>query len=62
MFGMDYLSRQARKWIRDRERRSLEGTLLDLPWELQQDNGWPAPQSPRSFGGLGREQRSPHFW
>jgi hypothetical protein len=62
MFGMDYLSRQARKWIRDRERRSLEATMLDLPLELQKDIGWPAPQSPRSAGGLGREHRSPHIW
>lgn len=62
MFGIDYLSRQARKWVHARERRSLEATMLDLPLELQKDIGWPAPGSRRSHGEPGREHRSPHIW
>ncbi|WP_420410244.1 hypothetical protein [Hoeflea sp.] len=62
MFGIDYLSRQARNWARARERRNLESSMLDLPPELQKDIGWPAPGSPQSRGRLGREHRSPHIW
>jgi hypothetical protein len=62
MFGIDYLSRQAREWIRARERRSLEATMVDLPLELQKDIGWPAPRSRRSHVELGRQHRSPHIW
>ncbi|MEQ8480429.1 MAG: hypothetical protein RIC18_07220 [Hoeflea sp.] len=62
MFGIDYLSRQARKWVRARERRSLEATMFDLPLGLQKDIGWPAPGSPRSDRELVRKHRSPHIW
>ncbi|WP_422370967.1 hypothetical protein [Hoeflea sp.] len=62
MFGMDYLSRHVRKWNRDRQRRSLDAAMGNLPLELRKDIGWPSPGSRRSLVGLGKEHRSPHIW